>query len=347
MVEELKQIAGLFLDETIVDIQPVTGGLINSTYKIETNQNQCVVLQRINANVFPDAHAIQWNMQHVGEFLQQSGYPKEVLIPIHLKSGTTIYVDAQNDAWRMFPYIENTSCYQMLPNDAFAENAARALGELHGYLSQIPSEELMVHLPDFTNLASRLLQYDHALVGASPDRIAMAETEIIQLKKHSLIVNCFVELQEKLPVRIIHGDPKLSNFLFEKEGAQVVALIDLDTLMPGTVLYDFGDMARSFCSLKSEESIEENGFNNQVYNVIKGSYLKSTSDFLTPLETQNMDLAVAAVMTVQAHRFLTDFLLGDVYYQIDHPMHNLHRAQNQLQVLAGFLEKVDLILSIK
>lgn len=347
MVEELKQIAGLFLDETIVDIQPLTGGLINSTYKIQTNHNQHVVLQRINANVFPDAHSIQHNMQCIGEFLQQSGYPKEILIPIHLKSGASFYVDAQNDAWRMFPYIENTACYQMLPNDEFAENAAKALGELHGYLSRLPAEVLMVHLPDFTNFASRLLQFDQALVVASPDRTAMAEKEISLLKKHSVIVNGFVELQVKLPMRIIHGDPKLSNFLFEKDEAQVVALIDLDTLMPGTVLYDFGDMARSFCSSKSEESIEENGFNNQVYNVIKGSYLKSTSHFLTPLETQSMDLAAAAVMTVQAYRFLTDFLLGDVYYHIDHPMQNLQRAQNQLQVLQGFLEKVDLILPSK
>jgi Ser/Thr protein kinase RdoA (MazF antagonist) len=344
MVEKFIQIAGLFLAETIIDIRPLHGGLINATYKVQTEKNQCFVLQRINANVFPDAHAIQRNMQRVGEFLQQSGYPKEILIPMHLKSGALFYVDAQNDAWRMFRYLENTACYQHLANDEFAENAAKALGELHGYLAQMSAGKLSIHLPEFTNFSARLLQFEHALVVASPDRLAMAEKDISLLSKHSVIVDCFVELQAKLPMRIIHGDPKLSNFLFEKDGAHVVALIDLDTLMPGTVLYDFGDMARSFCSSKNEESSEENGFNNQIYNVIKSSYLKSASDFLTPLETQSMDLAAAAVMTVQAHRFLTDFLQGDVYYHIDHPMQNLHRAQNQRQVLEGFLEKVDLIL---
>jgi hypothetical protein len=103
-------------------------------------------------------------------------------------------------------------------------------------------------------------------------------------------------------------------------------------------------MVRSFCNAKGEESMEQNGFNEQIYNVIKRSYLKSVSDFITPLETQSIDLSAAAVMTVQALRFLTDFLQGDVYYHIDHPMHNLYRTQSQLKVLEGFLEKVDLIL---
>jgi hypothetical protein len=347
MVEELKQIAGLFLEERITDVQPVTGGLINSTYKVQTEQNQCVVLQKINTNVFPDVHAIQVNIQRVGEFLQQSGYPKEILMPIHAKSGASFYLDAQSGAWRMLPYIGNTVCHQALPHLEVAQHAAGALGELHGYLSKMSADELIVHLPDFINFKSRLLQFEQTLASAYPERLSCAEKEIDQLKGHLRIVEHFVHVQEILPKRIIHGDPKLSNFLFQKDGVQVVAMIDLDTLMPGTVLYDFGDMVRSFCNPKGEESMQENGFNSQIYKAIKDAYVEKTTDFLTPIEKQSLDLAAAAVIAVQALRFLNDYLNGDVYYQIDHPRHNLQRAQNQLQLLQAFLEKVQLVLPVQ
>jgi len=347
MFEELKRVAGLFLEDDVVDIQPLAGGLINSTYRVQTIHNQYFILQKINAHVFPDAQAIQENIKHVGRFLLQSAYPKDILVSIDLKSGDTFYMDEQNKAWRMLHFVENTECHASLLDTEFAKHAAGALAELHTYLSKMSPDELKVHMPEFTNFTTRLLQFDRAMRSAAKERLGFAAKEIEQLKSHRVIIDCFVDLQEKLPQRIIHGDPKLSNFLFKKGGTQVVALIDWDTLMPGTILYDFGDMARSFCNVKGEESMEENGFNYQIYNVIKTSYTESAMRFLAPLETSSLDLAAAAVMAVQALRFLTDYLNGDVYYQINHPMHNLQRAQNQLQVLEGFLENVALNLPLK
>ena len=341
MDKHVKDIAQQFIDGPIDELEVIKGGLINATFVVYSN-GQAFVLQKVNNSVFQDAESIQFNIQTVGKFLTDHHYPKVVLNPLSTPQGQSLVVDETGCSWRLLPYIANTDCHQLLPDDTFAREAALALGEFHAALTEMNPAELKIHLPEFTNFSARLTQFDQALVNSSLDRQALAMDEIAFVQAHRELIQRFINIQPKLTIRIIHGDPKLSNFLFHKGSSKVAALIDLDTLMPGTVLYDFGDMVRSFCNVQSEDDQGFGGFNVDVYRTLKRAYLANMQSQLTPLEIKSMDLACAAVIMVQSVRFLTDFLNGDVYYRIDFPMHNRQRAQNQMQLLQGFLKEVSL-----
>jgi Ser/Thr protein kinase RdoA (MazF antagonist) len=331
-------IAQQFIDGPIDDLEIIKGGLINSTYVVRSN-GESFLLQKVNKAVFQDAEAIQFNLQLVGKFLSEHHYPKVVLNPLSTPLGQSLVVDETGSSWRLLPYIANTDCHELLPDDTFAKEAALALGEFHATLTEMNPAELKIHLPEFTNFSARLTQFDQALGNSSLDRQALAKDEIAFAQAHRELIQRFINIQPKLPIRIIHGDPKLSNFLFHHGKSSVAALIDLDTLMPGTVLYDFGDMVRSFCNIHSEDDQGNGVFNAGVYQNLKSAYLVNMRQHLTNLEFESMELACAAVILVQALRFLTDFLNGDCYYRIDFPMHNRQRAQNQICLLQGFLEE--------
>lgn len=339
MDKHVIDIAQQFIDGPIDDLEIIKGGLINSTYVVRSN-GESFLLQKVNNAVFQDAEAIQFNIQTVGKFLSDHHYPKVVLHPLSTPQGQSLVVDEIGCSWRLLPYIANTDCHELLPDDTFANEAALALSEFHAVLTEMKPAELKIHLPEFTNFSSRLLQFDQALGNSSLDRQSLAKDEIAFVRRHRELIQRFIDIHPQLPIHIIHGDPKLSNFLFHKGSSKVTALIDLDTLMPGTVLYDFGDMVRSFCNVQSEEDRGTGGFNVGVYRTLKSAYLVNLQIHLTPLEIDSMELACAAVILVQCVRFLTDFLNGDVYYRIDFPMHNLQRAQNQMQLLEGLLKEV-------
>ncbi len=341
MDKHILDIAKQFIDGPIDDLEIIKGGLINSTYVVRS-KGEAFLLQKVNNAVFQDAEAIQFNLQLVGKFLTEHHYPKVVLYPLSNSQGQSLVVDDTGSSWRLLPYIANTDCHELLPEGAFGSEAAFALSEFHAALTVMDPSELKTHLPEFTNFSARLNQFDRALGNSSLDRQALAMDEIAFVQTHRELIQRFVDIQPQLPVRIIHGDPKLSNFLFHQGLSKVAALIDLDTLMPGTVLYDFGDMVRSFCNVQSEEDKGNGGFNVEVFQTLKKSYLANMQNHLSQLELQSMELACAAVILVQCVRFLTDFLNGDVYYRIDFPMHNRQRAQNQMQLLDGFLKEVSL-----
>ena len=244
-------------------------------------------------------------------------------------------LDHKGQTWRMFNAIFPSKSLEVLGKHSQAFAAAKALSEFHSYLMDFPKDQLQESIPGFLDFKKRRKDYRHSLKVAIPYRLTQANDLIQKLGEHEGILTRYLQLLPKLPVRIIHADPKLSNFLFQEDGEEICAIIDWDTIMPGSILYDFGDMIRSFCQVGTEDSQQKKAFNPQILKELLTGYFEGPmNNYLSDLERENILLGAKAVMYIQGLRFLSDYLIGDQYYWVEDENHNLRRARNQLQMLA-------------
>ena len=246
-----------------------------------------------------------------------------------------LLLDHKGQTWRMFNAIFPSKSLEVLGKHSQAFAAAKALSEFHSYLMDFPKDQLQESIPGFLDFKKRRKDYRHSLKVAIPYRLTQANDLIQKLGEHEGILNRYLQLFPKLPVRIIHADPKLSNFLFQEDGEEICAIIDWDTIMPGSILYDFGDMIRSFCQVGTEDSQQKKAFNPQILKELLTGYFEGPmNNYLSDLERENILLGAKAVIYIQGLRFLSDYLIGDQYYWVEDENHNLRRARNQLQMLA-------------
>ncbi len=311
----------------------LTSGHINVTYLIH-NGGQNFVLQQLNTAVFKNLSLVVENMKTVAAHLKSKRYPKPVLTPLAFKKGRFLYAGS----WRLLPYIDNTQTFEKVQSVKQAYQAASSLSEFHWYLKDLDCTQIENPIPGFINFKQRYHDFESALKKADPDRLKQAEKAVSYLKKQSPLLEQWLSVCPKLPQRLIHADPKISNFLFSST-AQIKAIIDWDTLMVGPILYDFGDMVRSYTNLKAEDNSQKAGanFSYPHYQALKKGFLEHMRNELTPAEINHLDLAGKTVIYVQGIRFLTDYLAGDLYYTTQYPKHNLDRAQNQINLLQDFL----------
>jgi len=308
------------------NIEIIDAGLINRTWKVMDTAGGNHILQQVNTAVFPNPKIILTNMIVVAKVLEQSAYPGALLRPYPLQ-GRANKKDV-DDSWRMIPFVEDAISYQKVSNPVLARNAAELLAAFHHALSKIETSRLQNPLPEFLNFNKRLDDYGSAKKEGQSERLSTANKTIASIDANLSIIEAFIELYNSQDVQVIHGDPKISNFLFNREGA-VLALIDWDTIMPGSVLYDLGDMARSMCNKSTEDDNKAtNVFDRQVYDELLIGYNQSSIG--KALSSSNFALAAKAITLIQSVRFLTDFLQGDKYYHVSHAAQNLHRANNQL-----------------
>ena len=333
---DLTLIAAEFLgSEVIVNITGIENGLINNTYLVETS-NEKFILQKINTKIFTNPQAIQNNHLNINEHLEKSGYSKKIVQLIPTLTGNYL-VENNNEIWRMMEYIDGSTTFIKAPNLKVVLEATKTLSEFYKILNQSPMI-LEETLPDFINFEKRIDDFKKSLVQENSRKI-LAENEINFLLEHLSLPEKWLALERNkdLPTRVIHADPKISNILFNKD-QKATAVIDLDTMMNGTILYDFGDMIRSYTNNAEEDngSSDEN-FNAETYKVVKEGFMEHLADTLTAIESKNLDYAAKVVIYIQALRFMTDFLKGDVYYNTAHEMQNLYRASNQINLLKGLI----------
>lgn len=310
----------------------ITSGHINNTYLVR-NGGDRFILQQVNTDVFPNVRLVMKNILLVTEHLQEKKYPRQIPFPIPSKSGNFLI----NNHWRLLIYISNARSYEKVGNTDQAFHAAQFLGEFHRYLTDINLSCIEETIPNFTNFPVRLQQFYTALKNADPERLKTAELEVQEIQENEYLVENWEKALTRMPVRLIHADPKISNFLFDKHSTtEIKALIDWDTLMPGPILYDFGDMARSYTALKAEDDPTTGDcFSKKNYQAVKRGFLHYLKGELHPVEIENIDLAAQVVIYVQAMRFITDFLNGDIYYAVTHSVQNQHRGRSQLNLLRG------------
>lgn len=315
-------------------VEQLTSGHINQTYLIK-NARERFILQKLNTDVFENLKTVTNNIAEVSHHLKKKSYPHQIIQPLVFQNGEFLL----ENQWRLFEYIENTTTYEKVISSQQAFEAAQFLRTFHFYLKDIDSDKINSPIPGFLDFNSRLEQYKSSLKTASTARLKNAKRETDKLKQYKHLLEKWNLLLPDFPRHIIHGDPKISNFLFAQNNpTEIVALIDWDTLMPGPLLYDFGDMVRSYTNLRAEDDpIVGDNFSKEHFNALKDGFLQNYSEELTNLEKRNLSFAGQTVIYIQAVRFLTDYLNGDHYFTTNRPHQNLDRTRNQLNLLEGMM----------
>jgi Ser/Thr protein kinase RdoA (MazF antagonist) len=346
-MNDFEQVLASYLDieaDELVVYQLLTGGLIHQTFEVSVASKELgggirkYVLQSFNHNIFYDPEGIARNMVLVANYQQRNGFNQDVLRPIENRSGRYMTADGLGRQWRLFPYLDNTVCYAQVPDLKVAYNAANLLGQYHKSLLGFKSRHLRVAIRDFCNFAQRIEDFWRLLHRIPANGFAEnATNEIRFLISQMEAMNTLNAAFSKLPLRTIHGDPKISNFLFDAKDQSGRCLIDLDTLMSGSIMYDYGDMIRSFCNNHAEDNPAIEGkFNKEICQATTEGYLSVMFDSLTEEELAFLPQAPALLIYVQAVRFLTDYLSGDKYYSTDYVGQNLDRARGQIELFRGY-----------
>ncbi len=339
------------------DIQLCTIGHINDTYIVRAGLNgrsQRFVLQRINLHVFRQPQALMDNIIKVTTFLREKieqvgGNPdRETLTLIPTQEGNLYQITPQGEYWRAYRYIEGTRTYTQVENPAVLYQAGRAFGRFMQLLNEFPTHELNETIPDFHHTPKRF-QTLMRVVDADTynrayevrDLIAQAEARV---SKMGWVVDALSN--GKLPRRVTHNDTKFNNVLIDEATNEAVCVVDLDTVMPGSALYDFGDFVRTGAntSAEDERNLDKVGLDLEYFNEIARGFLEETRESLTPLEREWLPYSAWLLTFEVAMRFLTDYLEGDVYFRIHHAKHNLERARAQFK-LASDIERKEAALA--
>ncbi|MCT2406150.1 aminoglycoside phosphotransferase family protein [Chryseobacterium antibioticum] len=338
---ELKQIITGFTGTENCTVTPITNGLINTTYWVEDHDSdEKWILQKINTQVFPFPEIISQNHLLINKMLEEGNYPLEIVKPKATLSGSFIQKDDNGESWRMISFIEDTKTFFKIPDLKTAYESAKAVGCFLNMINPEHIPDIQIPIPDFINFEKRVLDYQTSLQQANEGLLENAAPEIETMNELLFLPQKWIALEKDglLPKRIIHGDPNVRNILFD-ETSKPLAVIDLDTVTVSTILYDFGDMARSYSNtLDEDDGNAGNNFNPHIYRTVKDGFLLYLNEKLTFEELENLDYAAQTVIYIQAIRFLTDYLNGSTYYATKYADHNLDRTRNQLELLKGLRE---------
>ena len=329
---------------SITNIQPLGKGNINDTFLVSKNEakESSFVLQKINTQVFPQPELIMQNIvalnEHVQPKLKENIFDCQWKTPsvIKTKTGENYVYSEDKSFWRGISFIENAETFDTINNAEQAQEIGIALGIFHDLISDLPPEKLADTLKGFHITPIYLEQYQKSLeknkVKDSPEKQFCLE--FIDNRKNLAFVLEKAKSEGKIPVRLMHGDPKVNNVLFDTNSKKAISLIDLDTVKPGLIHYDIGDCFRSGCNLMGEETKEweKVSFDLDLCENILQGYLKTAKTFLTPNDYQYIFSAIRLITFELGLRFFSDYLAGDVYFKVNYPEHNLIRALVQFQL---------------
>lgn len=357
-MDELAHIAQQFLGNAAAgSIRPLGNGNINDTYLVKAKHPAAArfVLQRINQDVFPCPHQVMDNlcafMDHVHQ--QRSTLPLErpweVPTVLRTAKNRPYWQDSQGHVWRGLSFVENTTTFDTIQSQDHATEVGYGLGCFHRLLSDLPITNLADTLPGFHITPGYLQQYDAVI--AQTETFSLEEhrcCKLISDHRHQLSVLENAKAEGCLPLRVIHGDPKINNILIDSSTGHAVSLIDLDTVKPGLVHYDIGDCLRSSCNPLGEETShwQDVTFDMQMCTAVLQGYLACAKEFLTPVEYDYIYEAIWLITFELGLRFFSDHLAGDVYFKIQRPNHNLQRALVQFQLAESIREQQQSIQTV-
>ena len=329
-------VARFAIDAPVVAVEPFSGpaGHINASYVVTTHRGGRFFLQRLNRHVFPDLDAL---MENVARVTRHVGGPLR-LVPT--REGLACARDDQGDVWRLYGFIERAVARAMA-SAADAERAAGAFGAFQRALADLPGPRLHETIPHFHDTPRRLESFECAVQRDSAGRAAEARKEIAQVQGRRELAAVLVKAAASgtVPERIVHNDAKLANVLFDAASGEALCVVDLDTVMPGLALFDFGDLVRSMATRAAEDERDTSRvrLEPELFESIARGYVAATRELLTPAERELLVPAAQVIVFEQAVRFLIDHLEGDRYYRIARPGHNLDRCRTQLALLDALL----------
>ncbi|MBM7074176.1 aminoglycoside phosphotransferase family protein [Shewanella sp. 202IG2-18] len=348
MMESIRQqILPYYLSEAEIErthITEIGRGHINHTWLVQSVECQ-FVLQKINTQVFEQPWTLMHNLQQLHQCLSD----REVRGEYRLRSIGYRQTLQQESAvehpdlgfWRALDYIDNSYSIDVVESAEQAYQAAKAFGHFSAQASHLPSSGLIDVIADFHDLNHRFKQLKTAIDMDVKGRGTAFNALINDVLSQQWLIEDINEVVIGLPLRVCHNDTKINNLLFDTSSHQVSAVIDLDTCMSGYLMYDFGDMIRTFCSPMDEDSIEYEKViaRDDIFESVVQGYFSELGDVLTQNERKSLWLGALAMPLMLCVRFLTDHLNGDQYFKVKHSKHNIHRAMNQWHLFKSLLKK--------
>jgi hypothetical protein len=329
---------------------PYGSGHINDTYAAVFDQvgsPMRYVFQRINHNVFKDPAGLMGNVErvtaHIRRKLEAAGadqISRRVLTLVPALDGKCWYADAEGNHWRCYRFIERAQSYDRIEAPRQAFEAARAFGEFQKQLADLPAPRLRDTIPNFHHTRNRFDALRQAIELDACNRAAGVKADIEFALRHETLVDVLLDLQARslLPERVTHNDCKLSNVMLDDATGQGVCVIDLDTVMPGLALYDFGDMCRTATctTAEDERDLSKVEMHMEMFKALVCGYLASAGEFLNPVEKGHLVFCAKLITFEIGIRFLADHLAGDRYYKVHRPGHSADRARVQFKMVESF-----------
>ncbi|HEY1806788.1 MAG TPA: aminoglycoside phosphotransferase family protein [Terracidiphilus sp.] len=325
----------------VLSLTPHGGGHINDTFLVTCQAFDAThryILQHINRHVFHDPVAVMQNIERVTAHLatQSAGKPDCERRTLHLvpsRDGRNWHVDAQRETWRAYRFVENARTYETATSTGQAYQAARAFGHFQQQLANLPPPRLHETIPDFHSTPKRVAALDRAIDADAAGRASLAESEIEFARSRQSIAG--ILLDANLPERITHNDTKFNNVLLDDKTGEAICVIDLDTVMPGLALYDFGDMVRTTTSpaKEDEQNLSQVTMQFSMFEALVRGYLETAGAFLTTAERNLLAFSGKLITFEIGIRFLTDYLSGDTYFKVHRESHNLDRCRTQFKLV--------------
>ena len=328
----------------VTDVKVCGNGHINSTYIVTAEGGRRYVLQILNTAIFKDPVGVMNNIvavtNHIRAGLAQNGEDAErgTLRVICTTDGQNGYTDPDGRFWRAYDFVEGTVCRLTMDSAETFARVGEAFGDFQRRLADFDASVLIESIPNFHNTKNRYANFLAALERNASGRARLVQEEIKfvtdRAEKCSLIVDALAD--GSLPLRVTHNDTKLSNILLDETTEEAVCIIDLDTVMPGSSLYDFGDSIRSGASSTAEDEadLSKVHFLPEMFKAYARGFIKGCGGALTEKEISMLPMGGYMLTLEQAIRFLTDYLDGDTYFHVDYPEHNLVRTRTQIKLVA-------------
>ncbi len=349
--QQLKAIVEQFdIQGRVASAKPLGAGHINDSYKVltESADTPDYVLQRINHYIFKNVEALQENIRRVTDHIRGKlvaagvkDAENRVLRLAPAKDGKLYHKDADGNYWRILYFIPDSHSYSEGINPDLAIRAGRAFGDFQSMLTDLPGAPLTETIPNFHNMESRLATFRQAVKDNKAGRLAKTQFMVDEIEKRADEM-CKAERMHReglLPKRINHCDTKVNNVLFDKND-RVLCVVDLDTVMPGYVLSDFGDFMRTGANTGKEDDpdLDKVTVDMPIFEAYTKGYLEKAKSFLLPVEKENLAFGAKLLTYMQTVRFFADYLDGDLYYKIHSPEHNWVRTLAQFKLLQSMEE---------
>ncbi len=333
---------------SIREVKPFGSGNINDTFLVllDDAPEPYFILQRINTQVFTNPRGVMQNMrifsEHVRERLNRTPPSRRWEVPrVLLTHDESNHCEDCDDFWRAISFVDNSHTHDTIQDARHAEEIGYGLGMFHNLISDLPTDDLVDTLEGFHITPRYLEQFDAVLAQISHQNKAeqIAEVEqclaFVEARRSLAHVLETAKAEGKLPMRLMHGDPKINNVMIDRTTGQAVSLIDLDTVKPGLVHYDIGDCLRSGCNPLGEETedLDAVHFAPDLAEAMLKGYLSVAREFLTENDYSYLYDSIRLITFELGLRFFTDHLAGNIYFKAKHPNHNLNRAKVQFKLV--------------
>lgn len=338
-LELLKNIFSQFkVENSFKSFKTFNSGHINNTYLILTNSKPNYILQKLNGNVFTKATEVIENKIKLASFLETKNV--KTIQFLKTKNNLNYYKDEEGSLWSLSLYIESSKTFLQVVSSKMAYEAGKITGE---FLSETNNfnNDLVEVLPDFHSMDFRFQQFEESLLNGN--QIRKQESKewidfIFSVKEEMFQIEEVIKVN-KLPIRVTHNDTKISNILFDNN-QNAICLIDLDTVMNGTLLFDYGDALRTIASTASEDEINLNkiDFNVEYFKNYTRGFLEKLNKNISKIELEFLPVSIKIMTFIIGLRFFTDYLNDDVYYKANYKKHNLDRAKNQFTLVKRIKE---------